>query len=159
MHRIPTLLAAVAVASLANVAVAVPHAYYNPADGTLRIWNNTGVPLAVVNIKSPSGKLKGVPLAVPGTTMDLGDQPYFVVYFNFPATDSTWNTSTWVNVGSLVQGGGAGLDLSVTYFSTFAPGQTEQPMNSIFPEPTAATMCGLGLAAITAVNRRRRSHR
>src|SRR5690606_16432941 len=117
--------------SVANVALAVPHAFYNPADGSIRIWNNTGAPLAVVNIKSPSGKLTGTPLAVPGTTVDLGDQPYFVVYFNFPATDSTWNTSTWVNVGSLVQGGGpmATLDLSVTYFSSFAPGQTEQLMN------------------------------
>ena len=156
MRKILALIAAVTVVAAANVASAVPTAYYNPANGSIFLSNDTGAALAVANLKSPSGKFTGEALAIPGTTNDFGDKPNFLVYFGLPTTTS--EPSSWAKVGAAVQGGGPVGDIAFSYFTSFAPGQVEQTGLVVeIPEPATIAMGGLGLVGIVAASRRRKA--
>jgi len=156
MRKIFALIAAVTVVAAANVASAVPTAYYNPANGAIFLSNDTGLELAVANLKSPSGKFNGENLAIPGTTNDFGDKPNFLVYFGLDTTTS--EPSSWWKVGNAVQGGGPIGDIAFSFFTSFVSGQVEQ--NGLVvqvPEPTTIAMGGLGLIGIVAAARRRKA--
>src|SRR5690606_30580632 len=128
-----------------------------PADGSIRLRNDTGFSLAVVILESPSGKFTGIPLAISGASShDFSEQPYSLYYFNLAA--NTADSSTWGNVGAVVTGGGAlnSLDLSGCYYTHFTG--VPRPLNWIeVPEPAAVFTGSLGIAAAIAVRRRPRS--
>lgn len=137
-----------------NIAHAVPTAFYNPANGSIYLANDTGAPLALVGIKSPSGRLTGVPLSIPGTTMDPADMPFVLAYLSLPP--STSDPHSWSKVGTLIPGGGYRGDLEITYLASFAPGQTEKKFVFFaIPEPTSLAMASLGMAIVAVTVRRR----
>ena len=157
MRAALAILGVVLTLATRNAALAAPTAYYNPADGSIRLKNDTGSSKFLVILYSPSGKFTGIPLSIPGTTHEFGVQHNYLAYFSLPTTTS--DPSTWWNVGAVVPGGGplATLDLYGGYLVT--PTDIERPISWIeIPEPTSALLGGLSIAVLVAARRRRRAH-
>lgn len=157
MRQILRLVVAISMTIIANVATATPAAYYNPADGSIRLRNDRGFSLAVVILESPSGKFTGIPLAISGASShDFSELPNSLYYFNLPPNSA--DSRTWGNVGAVVSGGGAlnSLDLSGSYYTVFTG--LPQPLDWIeIPEPASVFTGSLGIAAAIAVRRRPRN--
>jgi hypothetical protein len=161
MRRIPArLLAVLLLAATCPVASAIPSlSFCYPTDANgyrgLSVTNDTGNVLPFILIKSghaalgefPRGNLlSGDFLSIPGTFVDLSDQPAIVSYSNFPVGTHFLGNGIAPTSADLY------YDLSLDYYVS----PTTPPrlgVVTICPEPATASLAGVAFVA-AAVRRR-----
>src|SRR5690242_20570180 len=85
-----------------QLADAQPFMFFNNADGSVYLRNDTGAPLAAIWIGAPAGLFQSNPAlfaSFPGAAFDGADLPFVFTYLNFPATDN-WQG---VRIGNILK--------------------------------------------------------
>ncbi len=145
------LLAISAILLPKGFAEAEPVAYYFPADGTIRVSNDTGHPLANVSIVSMSGNLttSSAMLDLPGAIKDDSEFPYALTYLNFPPGNHSFGLVAKPGLDFYTHGGFEFQYRTLTLLEPLTVGSW------FFPEPASFALTGMGCLAVVAAGRKR----
>ena len=142
MKNVIVILALVALPLFPNVASAAPDVIYNPSNGNIQFVNDTSNSLFAMYILSPTNRITGVALEIPGATRDTADQPFALAYLFVPPGTH--------NVGNVIQPGTPFSELSgFFYYRPF-----NGPFRAGTPEPSSCLMAAMSVLAVAGGARR-----
>jgi hypothetical protein len=142
MKNIIAALAFIALSLFPGVASAVPDVIYNPSNGNIQFVNDTPNSLFAMYILSPTNRITGAALQIPGATLDTADQPFALAYLFVPPGTH--------NVGNVIQPGTPFSELSGFFYYTPFSG----PFRAGTPEPSSCLMAAMSVLAVAGGARR-----
>jgi len=148
MKRLIIAFSLIALAVGASVAHAYPDMWYNPRTGSITFINDTPSSLYAMYILSPSGRITGTALNIPGATLGTNDQPMALHYLSVPPGGHT--------IGNVVQPGTPATEISGFFY--YAPLDGPFPFPIDTPEPATGLLAAMSGAALVHLARRFQSN-
>ncbi len=143
MKRLIVVFSFLTISLAPSLASAFPNMIYNPSNGNIQFVNDTPNPLFAMYILSPTNRITGTALMIPGATRDNTEQPWALSYLSVPPGVH--------NVGNVIQPGTLASDLSAFFYYT--PGNGPFPIGT--PEPATALLAALAGTPLVQLARRR----